>query len=84
MAEFFLEWELFQTKFEEKIKTRILCSIALFVDNIAVYEVMWRNIVDEPDRPQMTMWRMRIACWITKATDTYSEYVILMAIPLRR
>jgi hypothetical protein len=26
--------------------------------------------------------RMRIACWITKATDTHSEYVILTAFPL--
>jgi hypothetical protein len=25
--------------------------------------------------------RMRFACWITKATDTHSEYVILIAIP---
>jgi hypothetical protein len=24
---------------------------------------------------------MRIACWITKATDTHSEYVILIAFP---
>jgi endonuclease III len=24
---------------------------------------------------------MRIACWITKATDTHSEYVILNAFP---
>ena len=30
-------------------------------------------------RPQMTIWRMCIACWITKATDTTSEYVILIA-----
>jgi len=22
--------------------------------------------------------RMRVACWITKATDTHSEYVILI------
>ena len=27
----------------------------------------------------MTVWRMRIACWITKATNTHSEYVILIA-----
>ena len=26
----------------------------------------------------MTMWRKRIACWITKATNTHSEYVILI------
>ena len=30
------------------------------------------------NRPQITMWRLRIACLITKATDTYSEYVIIM------
>jgi hypothetical protein len=24
---------------------------------------------------------MRFACWITKATDTHSEYVILLALP---
>jgi len=26
------------------------------------------------------IWRMSIACWITKAADTHSEYVILIAI----
>jgi hypothetical protein len=29
----------------------------------------------EPDRPQMAVWRMRIACWIPKAVNTHSEYV---------
>jgi len=28
--------------------------------------------------------RMRIACWITKTTVTYSEYVILIAFPLQQ
>jgi hypothetical protein len=27
------------------------------------------------------IWRMRIACWITKATDKHSELVILTAFP---
>jgi hypothetical protein len=27
---------------------------------------------------------MRFACWINKATDTHSEYVILIAFPRRR
>jgi hypothetical protein len=27
----------------------------------------------------MTVWRMRIACWIPKATDTHSEYEIFIA-----
>ena len=29
------------------------------------------------------IWRMRIACRITKATNTHSEYVILVAFPLQ-
>ena len=32
----------------------------------------------EPDRPQMKVWRMRIACCIPKATNTHLEYVILL------
>jgi len=27
---------------------------------------------------------MRIACWRTKGTNTHSEYVILMAVPLKQ
>ena len=37
----------------------------------------------EPGRPQMTIWRMRVV-WISKATDTHSEYVILIAFPLQQ
>ena len=29
----------------------------------------------------MVMWRMRIECWIRKATNTHSEYVILVNFP---
>ena len=29
----------------------------------------------------MTIWRMRTACWIPKAKNTHSEYVILIAFP---
>ena len=49
----------------------------LFLENRAVYEKMWKNVV-EPDMPQMTIWRIRIAWWVSKATNTYSEYVILI------
>jgi hypothetical protein len=44
---------------------------------------MWANMV-ERGRLQMTIWRMRIACWIPKATDTHSEYVIFNAFPLQQ
>jgi hypothetical protein len=44
---------------------------------------MWKNNV-KPGRPQVTIWRMRIACWIPKSTNTDSEYVILTAFPLQQ
>ena len=31
----------------------------------------------------MTIWRTRIVCWTTKATNTHSEYVTLIAFPLQ-
>jgi hypothetical protein len=34
----------------------------------------------KPDRPDGNItWRMRIECWMNKAADTRSEYVILTA-----
>ena len=32
----------------------------------------------------MTIWRIRIACWITKAADPHSECVIRTAFPLQQ
>jgi hypothetical protein len=41
------------------------------------------NIVQR-GRPRTAIWRMRIACWIPKATNTHSVYAILMAFPLHQ
>ena len=54
-----------------------------FFENLAVYEIMWKNNV-ESNRPQMTIWRMRTACWIHKATNTRTGCVILVAFPLQQ
>jgi len=62
---------MFRTKVVEKIKPHISCSAIIF-ESLAVYEIMWKNIV-EWGWPQMTMWRMCIACRISKATCIYSE-----------
>ena len=43
-----------------------------FFENRAVYEIMWIDMVE------MTIWRMRIACWITKVTNIHSENVIFV------
>ena len=74
---------MFRTKFVEKIKTHILYSVFFFFENRALHEIIWKNTV-ERSRTQMTIWRMRIAFWIPKATNTYSEYVALTALPLQQ
>jgi hypothetical protein len=67
-------------KFVEKLKTHILGSITFFFKNRAVYEMIRKNIV-ERDRPKVTIWRMRITWGIPKATNTHSEYVIIISFP---
>jgi len=43
---------------------------------------MWKIIV-EPRGPQVTIWRMRIACWMIKAMDTYQVCAIVNNFPLQ-
>jgi hypothetical protein len=55
LADFFLIWEVFQTKVAEKIKAYIFEFKAFFPpENYAVYEIMWKNVV-QIDRPHMTV-----------------------------
>jgi hypothetical protein len=72
---------MFQTSVVEKIKEHVFLNLSF--ENRAVYEIIWKNSV-EPGRPQMTVWRMRIACWIPKPTNTNSDCVILIAFPLQQ
>jgi len=44
---------------------------------------MWRNVA-EPGGLQTTIWRIHIFCWVPKATNTRSEYVILIAFPRQK
>ena len=80
---------MFQSEVVEKIKTHVLCSITYPPPpppkkiNRAFYEVKWKNFV-ERGRPQMTIWRMHITCWIPKATNAHSIYVVLITSPLRQ
>jgi hypothetical protein len=54
---------------KKKIKAHMLFSITFFF-NYVICEVKWRNIL-EPDRPQVTIWRMHIASWMPK-THTHN------------
>jgi hypothetical protein len=71
LTHLFLEVEMFQTKVVEKIKTHIMCSVTFF-KNRAAYDIIWNNNVEQ-GRPQTTIWLMRIACWIPKATNTHTQ-----------
>ena len=82
LTHFFFEWQMFQTKVVENIKTHILCSITFF-KNCLVYAITWKQFV-EPGRPQITTWHTHIACWIPKATNTLSEYVIVTDFALQK
>jgi hypothetical protein len=73
---------MLQTKVLEKIKTHLKFN-NFFPENRAVNKIMWKNMV-EPDRPQMTVWRMRTACWIPQTTTTLREFVILIAFPVQQ
>jgi hypothetical protein len=78
LAHVFSEREIFQTKVVEKIKTHILCSVTFFRISCR----LWDNVEEKQGRAgQTTIRRMRTAWQLTKATDTYSEYVILIAFP---
>ena len=70
-------------KILEKIKTRILVQYLFFFENLTVYEKMWKNTVEQGGA-QLAIWRMRIACWIAKATNTHSGCVTLITFPLQQ
>ena len=73
LAKFFLEWEMFQTKVVEKIKTHVLCSVAFFRKS----HRLWYNVEkcdgNRGATDDVTIWRIRVACWESKATSTYAH-----------
>ena len=82
---------MFHTKLLEKIRTNILCSLTpppphprpkscRLCDNV---ERHGREVEGTDDNKTR---RKRIACWTPKATHTHthSEYVILIAFPLKQ
>jgi len=85
LVHFFSEWEIFQTEVVQKLKTHSLCSRNYFYENRAVYKIIWKkeSTVEQATDDNITR-RMRIACWITKAKDIHSEYVMLIAFRLQQ
>jgi hypothetical protein len=68
-----------------KIERNIVCLITFFPRKS--YR-LWDNVEKYGTARQATeenvIWLMRFACWIIKATNTHSEYVILIDFPLKQ
>ena len=79
-AEFFLEWEMFQIKDVEKIKTHILCSVTFFSKIVPLMgqcrKIWWSQ------RPQMAIWR-GVACRKSKVTLAQAHANIRAPTPTR-
>jgi hypothetical protein len=69
---------MFESKFVEKIQTHCIIVDRCFEIHV-LYGIMWKNIVE----PYNIIGRMRIVCWMLKATNTNSECVLLIAFPPR-
>jgi hypothetical protein len=77
-----IRMRMFRTNLLEKTKTHFLCQ-GLIPENRDFYEKIWKNMV-VPDRSHTgdkAIRRMHFVSWITKTTDTQSEYVIRTPFP---
>jgi hypothetical protein len=81
LAQFSLEWEMFQIKVVEKIKTHILCSITFFRKSCRLWDSVEKYGTARQATCDNIIRRMRFACRITKATYTHSGNVIVIAFP---
>jgi hypothetical protein len=60
LTEFFLEWEMFQTKVVEKIKTHILWSVTFFWNSCC----LWDNVEKYGKVEQATNGNMAHVFWV--------------------
>ena len=60
-------------------QTHISCPKTFFLSDRVVKHVRARWATDDDITPSM-----HFACWITKATDTHSEYVTFIAFPQKQ
>ena len=74
LADFFLEWEIFQIRLQRKSKHTFYVQW-LFSKNYAVYGIMSKNMV-EPERTQ-TIWRLSVEYWISKPTRSQHTPALL-------
>ena len=84
VAEFFLEWEGFQKEFVKNVKTHILCSIAFSRKSCRLWYIVEKYCRAGQAIDDNIIGHMSLPCWMIKATDTHSEYVIFIPFPLHQ
>jgi hypothetical protein len=72
-----LKWEMFQKKRCREIKTQF-CVLHFLWDNVET-RCRAREITDDN-----LIRHTCLACWITKATETHSEYAVIIVFPLKQ
>ena len=83
VTHFFLEWQIFQTKVVQKLKTHILCLITSCWKSCSLWCNVEKYYTTRQAIDDNIIWHIRVACWIPKARNTPSECVILIAILLQ-
>ena len=68
---------MIQIKVVEKMKTHFMFNIFFFRKSCCLWDNAFKNTATDNN----IIWRTRFACWITKATNTHSEYVTLITFP---
>ena len=86
LSQFFLEWEMLQTRVAEEIKTHILYFITYFRKSCRLWDNMDKIQFHRVRRAtdDNIIRRMRITCWMPKARGSGSESGILTAFPLQQ
>jgi hypothetical protein len=59
----------------ENKNARFMVSNFFFFEIRAVYQIMWKNTV-QVGSPQKKVWCLRTARWVSRATNTHSEYLL--------
>jgi len=72
---------MFQTKVVQEIKIHILCSVTFSRNSCRLWDTAEKYGTARQATDDITIWRMRFACWIKKATDTHSQHVTFIAFP---
>jgi len=75
---------MFQTKTVQKIKTYIVCLITFFCKWCHLQDDVEKHGTARQATDDNIIWRIQIASWTTKATNTHSEYVTLIAFPIKQ